>query len=261
MGRAGVGGQWKARRRLRCRPVLLLLAACIALAATGFLVAATTGGGGSPVTSAADHVATTSTDASPTTTTTAPTTTTTAPSPATTDPGGLPQTSALPTTTSPAFTANMAALWDGVSTGLPEEAVPGFFPESAYVQLKTVPSARSDFTGRLVAEYEEDVTAAHQLLGPGAPMAKLVGVEVDAAYAHWVPMGTCYNDVGYFEVPNSRVVYSINGQVSSFGIASMISWRGEWYIVHLGAILRSGSGGEVDDPSAGPGTPTYSSTC
>ena len=250
MGRAGAGGKRKAGRR----PVLLLSAAGIVLAATGLWVAAITIGGGAPATSTADHVA-------PTTTEAPSTTTTTAPPPTTTDPGTFPQTSALPTTTSPVFSANMASLWDGVSTGLPQTAVPGFFPESAYLQLKTVAGAHSDFTGRLEVEYEEDVSAAHQLLGPGAPMAKLVGVEVDSAYAHWVPIGTCYNDVGYFEVPNSRVVYSINGQVSSFGIASMISWRGEWYIVHLGAILRSGSGGEVDDPRSGPGTPTYSSTC
>jgi hypothetical protein len=155
----------------------------------------------------------------------------------------------------------MAALWSGVSTGVVQDALSGFFPEAAYVQLKTISNSQSDFTDRLVAEYEEDVTAAHQLLGPDAAAATFVGVDVDSAYAHWVPVGVCDNDVGYFEVPNSRVVYSINGQVSSFGIASMISWRGEWYVVHLGAILRSGSGGEVDDPQSGPGDPTYSSTC
>jgi hypothetical protein len=155
----------------------------------------------------------------------------------------------------------MAALWNGVSSGDTQSALPGFLPGPAYVQLKTVPSAQSDFTDRLVAEFEEDVSAAHQVLGSGSAVATLVGIDVDSAYAHWIPPGTCYNDVGYFEVPNSRVVYSVNGQVSSFGIASMISWRGEWYIVHLGAILRSGSGGEVDDPQPGPGSPTYSSTC
>jgi hypothetical protein len=62
-------------------------------------------------------------------------------------------------------------------------------------------------------------------------------------------------------VPNSRVVYSVGGDVRSFGIASMISWRGEWYVVHLGAILRPGSGGTVASPEDGAGAPTYSSTC
>lgn len=155
----------------------------------------------------------------------------------------------------------MTSLWNAVSTGTVQDALPTFFPEAAYVQLKAVPNAQGDFTQRLVVEYEQDVTAAHQLLGPDAAAAQLLSVNADSAYAHWVPAGVCYNDVGYFELPNTRVVYSVNGQVSSFGIASMISWRGEWYIVHLGAILRSGSGGETDAPQTGPGSPTYSSTC
>jgi hypothetical protein len=86
-------------------------------------------------------------------------------------------------------------------------------------------------------------------------------VVVPSAYVHWVPPGICYNRVGHYEVPNSRLVYRTGGRVSSFGIASMISWRGVWYVVHLGAVTRSGAGGVVDDPSSGPGTPAPSSTC
>ena len=71
----------------------------------------------------------------------------------------------------------------------------------------------------------------------------------------------CYNDIGYWEVPNARVVYRQGGRVRSFGIASMISWRGEWYVVHLGVVLRSGSEGVVDEAAAGPGTSAYSGTC
>ena len=41
----------------------------------------------------------------------------------------------------------------------------------------------------------------------------------------------------------------------------MISWRGVWYVVHLGAILRSGESGMVDEPSSGAGVSTYSGTC
>jgi hypothetical protein len=252
---ARVGQRVFRRRRITALVVLVAL-----LAGTGLLIGRAIDGGkpapsSEATPSAASHDPSTTIGTGSTTTTTGPPPTTT------TGPGALPQTSTLPTTSSPIFNSNMAALWDGVSTGAVQNALPGFFPESAYVQLKAIASAGGDFTNRLVPEYEADVSAAHRLLGAGAAMAKLVGVDVNPAYAHWVPTGTCYNDVGYFELPNSRVVYSINGQVSSFGIASMISWRGEWYIVHLGAILRSGSGGEVHDPGPGPGTPIYSSTC
>jgi hypothetical protein len=195
------------------------------------------------------------------TTTTVVPTTTVPPTTTTIDPGSLPQTEAFPSTTDPGFNARMGALWDAVVTGSVQPALPAFFPEAAYVALKAEPYAAGDYTGRLVAECGQDVLAAHALLGGGTGAATLVGVNVDSAYGHWVPPGTCYNDVGYFEVPNARMVYSVDGQVHSFGIASMISWRGAWYVVHLGSVLRSGSGGEVDSPQSGPGTSAYSSTC
>jgi hypothetical protein len=62
-------------------------------------------------------------------------------------------------------------------------------------------------------------------------------------------------------MPNARVVYRENGQVRSFGIASMISWRGVWYVVHFGAILRASASGMVDDPALGRGSVAYSGTC
>jgi hypothetical protein len=84
---------------------------------------------------------------------------------------------------------------------------------------------------------------------------------VPQAYVRWIPPGACYNRLGYYEVPNSRLVYRIGRRVRSVGIASLISWRGTWYVVHLGAVARSGYGGEVDDPSDGPGASVPSSTC
>jgi hypothetical protein len=155
----------------------------------------------------------------------------------------------------------MAALWRGVRTGSPKAAMSAFFPRDAYVQLKQIGDPKGDYTGRLVVDYGLDIAAAHALLGSGAAGARLVGVQVPTSYAHWVDPGACNNDVGYYEVPNARLVYREGDQVSSFGIASMISWRGVWYVVHLGAVLRPGAEGEVDDPSSGTGSSAPSSTC
>jgi hypothetical protein len=155
----------------------------------------------------------------------------------------------------------MAALWRGIRTDSALAAMPAFFPEGAYVQVKTLPGARADYLGRLVADYRLDIAAAHALLGPHGAGARLIGVEVAGAYIHRVPPGACYNRVGYYEVPNSRLVYRLDGEVHSLGIASLISWRGVWYVVHLGAVIRSGADGVLDDPSAGRGTPVASSTC
>jgi len=155
----------------------------------------------------------------------------------------------------------MRSFWEGVRTGTPRIALPAFFPERAYVQVKAIADPAADYAARLVAGYRLDILAAHALLGARAGAARLVRVEVPAGYAHWVMPGACHNRVGYWEVPNSRVVYGVGGGVRSFGIASMISWRGVWYIVHLGAVVRSGGGGVVDDPSAGVGVSAPSSTC
>jgi hypothetical protein len=153
----------------------------------------------------------------------------------------------------------MSALWRGVQTGAVKPALPAFFPEAAYAQVKAIADPQADWHERLVGGFNADLAAAHALLGGHARRAQLLRVTVPQSYAHWVDPGACYNRIGYYEVPNSRVVYRQDGSVRSFGIASMISWRGEWYVVHLGAV--SGGRGVVDAPSAGPGTAAPSSTC
>ena len=61
--------------------------------------------------------------------------------------------------------------------------------------------------------------------------------------------------MGYWHVGGARLVYRHHGQLRSIGIASLISWRGRWYVVHFGAVLRAGAGGVVDAPATGPGVP------
>jgi hypothetical protein len=155
----------------------------------------------------------------------------------------------------------MAALWQAVRTGHPRAALTAFFPEGAYAQLKAIADPQSDWQSRLVGDFDLDLLAAHQLLGQDAARAQLVQVQVPPTFAHWIPPGVCENRDGYWETPNARVVFKEDGVVRSFGIASMISWRGDWFVVHLGAILRTGADGELDDPAVGPGTPVPSGTC
>ena len=177
------------------------------------------------------------------------------------DPGRLPQTNQLPSASTRTFKTEMSDLWRAVQLGTVGPGVPAFFPEAAYVQIKAIANAQSDFRYRLLADYALDIRAAHALLGSGARNAQLVKVLVPGSYAHWVPPNACYNRYGYYEVPNARVVYRSGGQLHSFGIASMISWRGVWYVVHLGAVLRNAATGVVDDPSSGTGVSAPSSTC
>jgi hypothetical protein len=176
-------------------------------------------------------------------------------------PGSLPQTSVYPSARTAQFKALMASLWAGVVRGSVEPALAAFFPKGAYLQLKDIAGAASDWTNRLVGDYSLDIGAAHALLGQNASTARLLRVDVEPSYGHWIGPGVCDNGVGYYEMPGARVVYRDAATTRSFGIASMISWRGVWYVVHLGAVLRPADTGVVDEAGPGPGTPAYSGTC
>ncbi len=170
----------------------------------------------------------------------------------TVNPGRLPQTPARPTTDA-AFNDRMEALWRGVVKGSVGPAMAAFFPLDAYLQVKAIADPGADWHQRLVAEYAADIQAAHRLLGPHPAQAHLLRVEVPTWQEAWIPPGDCYNRIGYWHVPGSRLLYREGGQLRSFGIASLISWRGAWYVVHLGAVLRPGPGGVVDSPAVGAG--------
>ena len=166
--------------------------------------------------------------------------------------GGLPQTPAFPGTRTAAFDNAMADLWLAVTTGNPRSGRPGFFPLAAYKQVKAEPYPAADWQYRLWDDFVLDVRAAHRLVGSGARLDRVV---VPMSYAAWVYPGACHNKIGYWHVPGARVVYRVHGRERSFGIASLISWRGVWYVVHLGAVQRTVMTGIVYQPAAGPGVP------
>jgi hypothetical protein len=183
-----------------------------------------------------------------------------APKPTPTGPVALPlapagdgarhQTDVMPKADDAAFRDLTTDLWLAVTTGNPSYGLPAFFPESAYEQVKAIADPAYDWRTRLWYDYTIDVAAAHQLVGD----ARLVAVVVPVQYATWIPVGACYNDIGYWHVPGARVEYRKDGRLESIGIASMISWRGVWYVVHFGGVQRAG-GGMIFEPASGEGTP------
>ena len=165
----------------------------------------------------------------PATTTTLPTTTTTV------DPGSLPQEMLLPSAADPTFTADVRLLWQAIVDGNPAEAMPFFFPVSAYIQVKGISDPVHDWQTRLVADFEADILADHAALGANPAAAGFVSVSVPSD-AVWVAPGVEYNKGSYYRVYGTTLHYSLGGVAHSFGVASMISWRGEWYVVHLASI-------------------------
>ena len=191
-------------------PALLLVAACSSAR---------------PLVAARLATSTTISSTTTTTSTTVPPTTTTL------DPGTLPQTTARPSGSDPAFLARMQLLWDAVVSGDVPAALPAFFPEAAYLQVKAIANPDADWHQRLVRLYDGDIAALHARLS-GRPAA-LVSVAVPDAAATWVLPGAEYNKGSYWRVYGTVVHYTVGGQAASFPVQSLISWRGQWYVVHL----------------------------
>jgi hypothetical protein len=168
------------------------------------------------------------------------------------DAGTLKQTQQLPSSTDTAFSNAIHDIWLAITSGNPDYALPAFFPERAYEQVKAIYDPDSDWQNRLWYDFKLDVAALRPYV---SPHAKLLRVTFPSLYTAWVLPGGCYNNIGYWHAPGTRVVYEQGGVTRSFGIASFISWRGVWYVIHLGALTRAAAVGVVDDPETGPGIP------
>jgi len=107
-----------------------------------------------------------------------------------------------------------------------------FFPKTAYEQVKAIPNPASDWRWRLVANYKRDIHAAHAKLGRKSTEARFVALDVGSG-ARWVEPGEEGNRLGYFRVYGTKLRYSVEGHEKTVDISSMISWRGEWYVVHF----------------------------
>ena len=155
---------------------------------------------------------------------------------------------ALPSSQSAQWQRALADFWQAVRTDDTVAAIPAFFPLSAYQQVKPMSAQAADYDWhtRLVGHYLLDLRALHTWLGPHAASARLLGVDVPEKTATWVRVGAEYNKLRYWRIYDTRVRVSVGSRVRSFGIASIISWRGEWYVVHLGST--TGPPGTVLDP-------------
>jgi hypothetical protein len=162
-----------------------------------------------------------------------------APAPATAtapDPGALPQTTDEPVASGAAFDAGVQGLWNAIVRDDPSLAMPFFFPKSAYVQVKAIADPASDYEQRLIANYEQDIHTLHAQLGAGASAAQFDGIDVPSAQAVLVQPGEESNKLPYWRVYGTTLRYTTGGTARTLPVTSLISWRGEWYVVHLGEI-------------------------
>ncbi len=149
---------------------------------------------------------------------------------------GLGQTRDRPSSSSPGFEQGAAALWSAIVRDEPALGMAFFFPLDAYEQVKDVGDPAADWKHRLVAAYERDIHALHARLGAEAETAHFVTLEVPEGRARWVEPGEEWNKLGYYRVFGPKLRFEVDGGTETFEIKSLISWRGEWYVVHLNAI-------------------------
>lgn len=143
----------------------------------------------------------------------------------------MPQTRERPDPASPSFQTRMSALFNGIAADDPQLALPAFFPATAYAQVKAVANPKVDWERRLVAAFKRDLHAIHQRFG--SKKISFVRVEIPAHAVRWVEPDEEMNRIGYFRVYGSRLVLDVGGHIENVDIKSLISWRGEWYVVHL----------------------------
>ena len=148
------------------------------------------------------------------------------------DPGILPQTKDKPESESDAVRARGEALFEAILNDDPDRALPAFFPKTAYEQVKAITNPASDWKWRLVANFKRDIHAIHFKLGRKSTALRFVSLDVGSG-ARWVDPGEEGNKLGYWRAYGSKLRYAVDGQEKTIDVTSLISWRGEWYVVHL----------------------------
>ncbi|HKO51008.1 MAG TPA: hypothetical protein VJV79_25040 [Polyangiaceae bacterium] len=146
----------------------------------------------------------------------------------------LPQTDQRPTLTSASFQKRIEAVAQAILSGDVEPALAAFFPLVAYQQVKDVAKPERDYKFRLLANFRRDLLEYHRALGAAASESKFDGITVSESGAKWMAPGSEGNKQGYFRVLRSRLRFTLpTGRSREFELTSLISWRGEWYVVHL----------------------------
>jgi hypothetical protein len=154
----------------------------------------------------------------------------------------LPQIENCPASNSTSFQARMRLLFLAIVKDNPNLALLSYFPFAAYGQVKATADPEQDSRSRLLRALARDIHEAHVKLGANADGAEFVAIEVPDADANFVNPGSEGNKVGYFRVLHARLTYrDALGAARSIAIASLISWREEWYVMHLSRAERAGT--------------------
>jgi hypothetical protein len=146
----------------------------------------------------------------------------------------LPQTEARPDPNSPTFRDRIAQLCQAIVAGAPATAHDAFFPLVAYKQVKAVADPERDYRLRLLSHFDRDILEYHHRVSRRPGPLRCGEFTVPEHQARWMKPGSEYNRLGYFRVLRSHLqVIDAAEKTTTLEVTSLISWRGEWYVVHL----------------------------
>lgn len=146
----------------------------------------------------------------------------------------LPQTNELPSFDSPWVKHSIDLLFAAIVADDATIASSAFFPLVAYEQVKAISQPARDWQHRLFAAFRRDIHEYHRQLGREPTKARLLGVESSGTRPRWMEPGSEGNKLGYHRLLRAELkLTDSTGRERRLEITSMISWRGEWYIVHL----------------------------
>ena len=146
----------------------------------------------------------------------------------------LPQTDQHPDSSSASFQSRMSQLCQAIIDGEPAKAHAAFFPLVAYAQVKAVADPERDYRWRLLAHFDRDIRDYHQRMSRRPGPYHCGGTTVPDNLARWMKPGSEYNKLGYFRLLRSHInIVDAAEKATSLEVTSLISWRGQWYVVHL----------------------------
>jgi len=146
----------------------------------------------------------------------------------------LPQTNDKPTVASAAFQKRAELLFQAIVADDASIAAPTFFPKAAYVMVKDIPHAEKDWDARLFNLFKRDIHEYHGKLGHDPDKATFVGVTSDDMHPRWMAVGSEGNKLPYWRAFGTLLAFkNAAGREVKLEVTSIISWRGEWFVVHL----------------------------
>lgn len=146
----------------------------------------------------------------------------------------LPQTKERPSVESAAFKKRMELVWQAIVKDDPTIAEASFFPDVAYAVVKDIEKPKADWKHRLMKNFHRDVREYHKKLGAEPEALTFLGADIVDEKVKWMEPGKEGNKVGYFRVTRSKLRYKDPaGAEKDLELTSLISWRGEWFVVHL----------------------------